>query len=75
MGCVHVVKRPWVTVPEDKLPTEAFLLNTYTPDATRCVHGHVFFSEADCILPEDEIDAWDYFLCRRCVDDIGGLRA
>lgn len=60
----------WKTVPEDSLPTEAFLLNTYAPNATQCVKGHRFASEADCILPEDEVDAWDYFLCRVCVEEL-----
>lgn len=65
--------KSWTTVPESKLPPDAFDLNTYAPDAARCIAGHPFRSEADCILPEDEVDAWDNFLCRRCVEDIGGL--
>lgn len=63
----------WQTVPESRLPVGAFNLNTYRPDETCCIVGHRFMSEADCILPEDEVDAWDYFLCRRCIEDIGGL--
>lgn len=65
---------PWETVPVSKLPADALSLTTYAPDATCCIVGHRFTSEADCILPEDEVDAWDYFLCRRCVEDIGGLQ-
>jgi hypothetical protein len=60
-------------VPVSSLPAEAFNLTTYAPDATRCIAGHAFYSEADTILPEDDVDAWDYFLCRRCVEDVGGL--
>lgn len=38
-------------------------LNTYAPDASACIKGHPFASEADCVLPED----WDYFMCRTCI--------
>lgn len=62
----------WKTVPVDSLPKGALDLNTYAPDVTQCVKGHRFTSEADCILPEDDIDAWDYFLCRACVSELGG---
>lgn len=65
--------RPWTTVPVTHLTAEALSLTTYAPDQRRCIAGHVFYSEADCILPEDDVDAWDSFLCRRCVEDIGGL--
>lgn len=41
---------------------------TYLPDATECVKGHPFRSEADCLLPDD----WDQFMCRRCVDQAIG---
>ena len=61
---------PWKTIPESSLPAGAFDLDTYRPDEVRCVSGHPFRSEADCILPEDEVDAWDYFLCRRCVEEL-----
>jgi hypothetical protein len=61
----------WSTVPASSLPAGALDLNTYAPNQTECVKGHRFASEADCILPEDEVDAWDYFLCRRCVEALG----
>lgn len=56
----------WAAVPEASLPVGAMDLNTYRPDEVQCVKGHRFLSEADCVLPED----WDYFLCRRCVEEI-----
>lgn len=60
---------PWTTVPVSSLPTSALNLRTYPPDASHCVKGHRFESEADCVLPEDEDgECWDQFLCRRCVD-------
>lgn len=54
----------WSSVPEASLPEAALNLVTYRPDASECVKGHPFRSEADCVLPE----GWDYFLCRRCVE-------
>lgn len=38
---------------------------TYQPDATECSKGHLFTSEADCVLPED----WDNFMCRTCITE------
>lgn len=63
----------WKTVPESRLPAGALELNGYRPDERQCVKGHRFTSEADCVLPEDEVDAWDYFLCRRCVAELGPI--
>lgn len=47
----------------EELPPGWSQQRTYRPDETRCVNGHEFRSEADCILP----DGWDHFLCRRCL--------
>ena len=62
----------WKTVPVADLPAGALDLNTYRPNERQCVKGHPFASEADCVLPEDEVDAWDNFLCRVCVVELGG---
>lgn len=51
---------------EVDLPAGWTDLTTYRPDAKCCVVGHMFRSEADCVLPMD----WDYFLCRQCVLDL-----
>lgn len=40
-------------------------LPTYKPDARGCAEGHKFSSEADCVLPE----GWDYFFCRKCLNE------
>lgn len=40
---------------------------TYQPDATQCLHGHPFNSEADCVLPE----GWDRFMCKCCLTEAG----